>query len=209
MAIRFGPPNIRGAEGVTSIVWLLMKPYRRRRMWFHLCLAACLWSMATHAAAQGSVETDRAVLVALYSATGGPSWTLSLGALSAEVTVRSLVVAVLAVVVLAPPTVVLADDRVALVVEEVAPDGSHGDERQVGPETADPSDTAPESTDAFHGTRRTRRGVQLRPSRSDHEHQSQAAPHSSSQAGWDSGAGPTAGPGGAGCPRQGPDRAEG
>ncbi len=35
--------------------------------------------------------------------------------------------------------------------DEVAPDGSHEDERQGGSETADPSDTAPESKDASTG----------------------------------------------------------
>ena len=46
-----------------------------RRTLRHICLAACLWGIAAHAAGQGSVASDREALVALYNATGGPGWT--------------------------------------------------------------------------------------------------------------------------------------
>ena len=54
-----------------------MESRRSHRLLSRLCLAACLCGFAPqpHAAAQGSAETDRAALVALYNATGGPSWT--------------------------------------------------------------------------------------------------------------------------------------
>lgn len=46
-----------------------------RRTLRHICLAACLWGIAAHAAGQGSVASDREALVALYNATGGSNWT--------------------------------------------------------------------------------------------------------------------------------------
>ena len=48
------------------------------------CLTVCLCAIATHAAAQGSVASDRAALVAFYNATGGPNWTDSTNWLSSE-----------------------------------------------------------------------------------------------------------------------------
>ncbi len=56
-------------------------PYRT---WCRFCLAACLWGIATHAAAQESVVSDRAALVAVYNATDGPNWTDNTNWLSNE-----------------------------------------------------------------------------------------------------------------------------
>ena len=49
-----------------------------------LCLAVCIGGIASHAAAQGTMASDRAALVALYNATGGSSWTDNTNWLSSE-----------------------------------------------------------------------------------------------------------------------------
>ena len=51
-------------------------PSPRRRNIFSFLGALFLFAAAP-AAAQGSVEMDRAALVALYDATGGPTWTIN------------------------------------------------------------------------------------------------------------------------------------
>ena len=50
-------------------------PRCRRRLSTPLLAACALWAgLAAEAAAQGSAASDRAVLEALYDATGGPDW---------------------------------------------------------------------------------------------------------------------------------------